>query len=104
MVADTITTPPHARRGKIGLGVKLAFSLGSLETAIVAAAGVTTLVYYNQVLGLSPALGATAASVSTTIDAFIDPLVGALSDGVRTRWGRRHPFMFVSAFLVPGVF
>jgi Na+/melibiose symporter-like transporter len=104
MVADTLTPPAPARRGKIGLGVKLAFSMGSLETAIVAAAGVTTLVYYNQVLGLSPALGATAASVSTTIDAFIDPLVGALSDGVRTRWGRRHPFMFAAAFLVPGVF
>ena len=26
-----------------------------------------------------------------------DPTVGALSDSVRTRWGRRHPFMFLSA-------
>ena len=31
------------------------------------------------------------------LDAFIDPMVGILSDRTRSRWGRRHPWMYASA-------
>jgi Na+/melibiose symporter-like transporter len=34
---------------------------------------------------------------SLMIDALADPLIGRWSDNVRTRWGRRHPFMYASA-------
>ena len=64
---------------------------------MVGAAGVATMIFYNQVLGVSPALCGTAFLIASLVDAVSDPLVGALSDSVRTRWGRRHPFMFISA-------
>jgi len=34
--------------------------------------------------------------IALVIDALADPLVGSLSDGFRSRFGRRHPFMYAS--------
>jgi Na+/melibiose symporter-like transporter len=31
------------------------------------------------------------------VDALSDPLIGYLSDNTRSRWGRRHPFMYAAA-------
>ena len=31
------------------------------------------------------------------LDAFIDPAIGTLSDRTRSRWGRRHPWLYASA-------
>lgn len=42
------------RRGNVSLGTKLAFSSGSLEEAMISAAGVATMVFYNQILGVDP--------------------------------------------------
>jgi Na+/melibiose symporter-like transporter len=55
------------------------------------------LLYYNQVLGLGPGLAGTALVIALFFDAFIDPLVGYLSDNLHSRWGRRHPFMYAAA-------
>jgi Na+/melibiose symporter-like transporter len=83
--------------GKLPLKTKLTFSSGSIQLAMVSAAGITTLLYYNQVLGVSPSLCGTAFLIASIVDAVSDPLVGALSDRFRSRWGRRHPFMLLSA-------
>ena len=84
------------RRGKVPLGTKLAFSSGALEEAMVGAAGVATMIFYNQVLGVSAALCGTVFLVASVLDAISDPLIGAWSDNLRSRWGRRHPFMLAS--------
>jgi len=34
------------------------------------------------------------------LDAFIDPVIGHLSDQTRSGWGRRHPFMYAAAIPV----
>jgi Na+/melibiose symporter-like transporter len=68
-----------------------------LHEATVTAGGIVTVFYYNQVLGVSPALVGTAFLIASICDAVSDPAVGTLSDRFRSRWGRRHPFMFVSA-------
>ncbi len=85
------------RRRKISPRVKLAFSVGSLEDAMMQAASIATMLFYNQVLGVSAALCGLAFLVASLVDAFSDPLIGAWSDRVQTRWGRRHPFMLLSA-------
>ena len=65
---------------------------------MVAAASITTMLFYNQVLGVSAALCGTAFFIASVVDGISDPLVGGLSDSVQTRWGRRHPFMLGAAF------
>ena len=53
--------------------------------------------YFNQVLGLSGTLAGTAIFIALVFDAVSDPVAGSLSDRFRSRWGRRHPFMYASA-------
>ena len=78
--------------------VRLAFGIGQLPEGIKSAAfGFFLLFYYNQVLGLSGTLSGTAIFIALLFDAISDPLVGSLSDVTRSRWGRRHPYMYASA-------
>ena len=50
-------------------------------------------IFLTDVVGLEPRLASFAALFGIMWDAINDPLVGALSDRVRTRWGRRRPFL-----------
>ena len=56
--------------------------------------GTWLLIYYNQVLGLEAMLVSVAIAIALVVDAISDPFVGVWSDRVRSRWGRRHPFMY----------
>ena len=77
---------------------RLAFGIGQLPEGIKSAAfGFFLLFYYNQVLGLSGTLSGTAIFIAMVFDAVSDPLVGSLSDTTRSRWGRRHPYMYAVA-------
>ena len=58
--------------------------------------GTWLLIYYNQVLGLDAILVSLAIAIALVVDAVSDPFVGVWSDRVRSRWGRRHPFMYAS--------
>lgn len=93
-------TEAGGRRRRIGLKTKLGFASGALEESMITAAAAVTMLYYNQVLGVSVVLCGTAFLIAAVVDAVSDPLVGALSDGVRTRWGRRHPLMLMAALPV----
>src|ERR1700761_6516240 len=86
----------------LGFGSKAAYGLGALPAGILLTGiGAQVFSYYlNQVVGISPAWTGTLILVSLIIDAFLDPLIGQWSDNVRTRWGRRHPFMYVGAALM----
>ena len=58
--------------------------------------GTWVLLYYNQVLGLEPYLASIALGISLIFDAISDPLVGAWSDRLKSKLGRRHPFIYAS--------
>ncbi|WP_374469312.1 MFS transporter [Phenylobacterium sp.] len=55
------------------------------------------LIFYNQVMGLPAQTVGLAIMIALVVDAFIDPIVGQVSDNWRSRWGRRHPFMYAAA-------
>lgn len=74
------------------------YGVGQLPEGVKTAAfGFFLLFYYNQVLGLSGTLTGAALFVALLFDAVSDPLVGALTDFTRSRWGRRHPYLYASA-------
>lgn len=50
-------------------------------------------IYLTDVVGLEPRLASYGALVGIIWDAINDPLVGLVSDRLRTRWGRRRPFL-----------
>ncbi|MEM8768024.1 MAG: MFS transporter [Pseudomonadota bacterium] len=83
---------------QIPLKTKLAFGIGASGESITNFAFATyTFFFYNQVLGLSGTLAGLATTISICFDAVSDPLVGSLSDRLRSRLGRRHPFMYAAA-------
>jgi GPH family glycoside/pentoside/hexuronide:cation symporter len=55
------------------------------------------LYFATDVLLLAPAAVGTLIAAARAWDAISDPMAGYLSDGTRTRWGRRRPWMFVAA-------
>ncbi len=87
-----------AQDNTIPLKTKLAFGIGAAGESI-ATFGFTTFAffYYTQVLHLPGTLAGLATTISLIVDAVSDPLMGAISDRWRSRWGRRHPFMITAA-------
>ncbi|MEW5939950.1 MAG: MFS transporter, partial [Chloroflexota bacterium] len=54
-------------------------------------------IFLTDVVGLEPRLASLAVPIGIGWDAINDPIVGMLSDRVRTRWGRRRPFLLFFA-------
>ena len=54
---------------------------------------------FNLILGVNPALIGAALALPRLLDVVVDPWVGSASDNLRSRWGRRRPFIAVGAIL-----
>mgnify|MGYP001945506308 CR=1 FL=1 len=55
------------------------------------------LIFYTDVMGLGAAAIGTMMLVTRLVDAVTDPLMGAVADRTRTRWGRFRPYMLWGA-------
>jgi GPH family glycoside/pentoside/hexuronide:cation symporter len=55
------------------------------------------MIYYNQVLGFDPRTVSFVLVTAMLIEAFADPAIGRLSDATRSRFGRRLPWLYLSA-------
>ncbi len=101
--SDGAKAPPAAigPRPPITLGVKALYGFGSIAFGIKDNGfRVFLLLFYNQVVGLPAVTVGIAIGIATFLDCLIDPFVGRMSDNFRSRWGRRHPFMYASAIPV----
>ena len=88
-----------------GLAVKVLYGAGEIPNAVKTVAfGLFTLYYYTTVLGLSGTLVGIASGIGLIWDALIDPYVGHASDGLHSRYGRRHPFMLVGSLTMGAAF
>jgi len=77
----------------------LAFGVGQAAEGFKNQAfNVFLVFYYQQVIGLPGWLTGLAIGVALLFDAVTDPVAGVISDRTHSRFGRRHPFMLVSAF------
>jgi len=89
-----------SRDGALSFWVKLAYGSGDWS---LASFGTLRQVFYaiflTDVVGLEPRLASFAALIGIIWDAINDPIVGSLSDKVRSRWGRRRPFLLL--FTIP---
>ncbi|QYJ06996.1 MFS transporter [Qipengyuania flava] len=54
------------------------------------------LIFYNQALGMDAGAVSLALALALLIDAFVDPLLGNLSDRTWSRWGRRLPWLYAA--------
>jgi len=74
------------------------YAVGDIADGIKnTALGTFLLFYLTAVCGLSGSLAGAAVAIALIVDAIADPLIGYASDNTRSRWGRRHPYIFASA-------
>ncbi|MFT4768318.1 MAG: GPH family glycoside/pentoside/hexuronide:cation symporter [Glaciecola sp.] len=79
------------------LSTRLIYGAGGAVYAVKEAAyTMFILLFYTQVLGLNGTLTGLIVALSLIWDAVSDPLVGTLSDRLRSKHGRRHPYMALS--------
>ena len=102
-MADSLAIPSEGaaelRRTRVGVGLLALYGSGAIVDAVFQAMLATFLFFYlTAVCGLSNSLAGLSLFIALVFDAVIDPMVGSISDNSTTRWGRRHPFMLVSAF------
>ena len=88
---DAVQRTPSVRLTSIAFALSGAV-IGATNTGV----NFFLLLYYDQVLGLQPALAGLALGLALLIDGIADPLVGIVSDRWRSRLGRRHPFIIAA--------
>ena len=92
-MSSTTATVPSPKRLPVWL--KAMHGLGSIAYG-VKDNGFSTflLLFYNQVIGLDAGIVGLAIMVALIADAFVDPVIGELTDRTRSRWGRRLPWLY----------
>lgn len=84
-------------KGKVPTRLAVFHGLGSIAYG-VKDNGFSTflLLFYNQVLGMDARVVSAALALALMLDAFVDPMIGQLSDRTYTRWGRRLPWLVLA--------
>ena len=87
-----------AQGRRLSNGTMASYGFGAVAYGVKDAGfGTFLLLFYNQVVGLPSATVGLVIMMALLIDALVDPAVGFFSDRTRTKWGRRHPWMYASA-------
>jgi glycoside/pentoside/hexuronide:cation symporter, GPH family len=108
--------PPNLPKGPkphLTLPVKLAYGAGDLGAGLTSQfLSFFLLIFLIDVAKMEPVVAGSVLAFGKIWDAVNDPLVGMLSDRTKTRWGRRYPWMVLTAipfglsyfliWLVPG--
>ena len=80
---------------------KLSYGIGGIcDNALYTLSGTYLLLYLTTVAGINPAVAGTITAIGSIWEAICGPIVGFKSDGTRTRFGRRKPFLMMAAFPV----
>lgn len=88
-----VAAPPPPE--KLPIGLKIVHGFGSIAYG-VKENGFSTflLLFYNQVVGLDAGVVGAAIMFALIADAFVDPVIGELTDRTKSRWGRRLPWLY----------
>ena len=94
---DVIAESSPTSRARVPTLVRFGYGFGSSAIG-VRANGLSyfLLLFYSQVVGLDARLVGLAITIGLVIDAFTDTAIGYWSDNLRSRWGRRHPLMYLA--------
>jgi len=83
---------------KLSVKEKVGYSLGdSAANFIFQAVMMFLMFFYTDVLGISPWYAGWIFLATRIIDAINDPMMGAISDRTKTRWGRFRPWVLITA-------
>lgn len=91
---------------KIPTKEKIFYGCGALmDGGGVALMSCIMLGYMTKALGIAIGIASTIMMISKIWDAITDPLMGLITDGTRSKWGRRRPYMVLGgAMLIVAIF
>lgn len=73
---------------------KLSYAMGDVASNFYwRVFDVFLFIFYTDIVGLSPAAVGTMMLVTRLIDAVTDPVMGAMADRTKTRWGKFRPYL-----------
>ena len=89
------------RPSKLSFGYKISWGIAALGTSLISGIyGGLLTIFYQDYLGLSAKWIGIAATVYAIWNALNDPIFGYITDGTRSKHGRRIPYMrFTAPFL-----
>ena len=92
------TTTDGGIRARLPLREKIGYGIGDFGFNLYwANISAFLLIFYTDVMGLAAAAVGTMMLVTKLVDAITDPLMGALADRTRSRWGRFRPYLLWGA-------
>jgi GPH family glycoside/pentoside/hexuronide:cation symporter len=78
----------------ISIREKIAYGFGDTASNIIfQTVMMFLLLFYTDVMGLSPAVVGTMFLVVRLIDAVTDPIMGNIADNTKTKWGQFRPYL-----------
>ncbi len=98
-----MTINNNDRMAKLGMKEKVGYALGDLGFNLYWASIASFLaVFYTDVFGIPAAAAGTMFLVTKIIDAFTDPIMGAVADRTQTRWGKFRPYLLFAGVPMAG--
>jgi len=83
---------------KVSFGEKVGYSLGDGSANLIFQMMMMfQLFFYTDVFGIKATAAGMILLVARVFDAFVDPLVGIISDRTNTRWGKYRPWVLWTA-------
>lgn len=88
---------------RLSLREKMGFALGDLGFNLYWASIASFLaVFYTDVFGIPAAAAGTMFLVTKIVDAVTDPIMGAVADRTKTRWGKFRPYLIFAGAPMAG--
>lgn len=83
-----------AAADRVPTGIKIGWAVGSIGTlTVLNSYSLLLLFFLTAILGVNPAVAGTLLFAAKLVDAFLAPMLGAISDRTRSRMGRRRPYL-----------
>ena len=88
----------NSQQQKLSVKEKVGYSLGdSAANFIFQTVMMFLMLFYTDILGISPAAAGWIFLATRIWDAINDPMMGAIADRTNTRWGKFRPWILISA-------
>lgn len=82
------------KKNKLSIGTMFGYGFSELGGTLALMCFTTFGMYYfTTVIGMSPGIAGTISALGSIASAIAAPIVGILSDGCKSKYGRRRPFM-----------
>ena len=86
---------------KVSLREKLFFSGGLLgQNILYSFMSMYILFFYTDLLGIPATTASVILVIASIVDAFLDPVMGMITDKTRTKWGKFRPYLIFAPGLI----